>query len=54
MHRTGKYKTLNVVFGILPFLATLLIIRLGPDSGFFTQWLSIVGLRSGYIASVGN
>ncbi|KAK4701613.1 hypothetical protein P7C70_g4616, partial [Phenoliferia sp. Uapishka_3] len=47
MHRTGKYKTLNVVFGILPFLATLLIIRLSPESGFFTQWLSIIPLGFG-------
>lgn len=42
MHRTGRYKTLNLVFGILPFIASLLIARLKPDSAAITQWLSIV------------
>lgn len=40
----GRYKTLNLVFGILPFIAALLIVRLSPKSGVITQWLSIVGL----------
>lgn len=41
---TGRYKTLNLIFGILPFIAALLIVRLSPDSGVVTQWLSIVWL----------
>lgn len=44
MHRTGRYKTLNLVFGILPFIAACLIVRLTPESGVITQWLSIVSL----------
>lgn len=42
MHKTGKYKTLNLVFGILPFIAACLIARLQPSSGVITKWLSNV------------
>ncbi|KAM0747715.1 MFS general substrate transporter [Meredithblackwellia eburnea MCA 4105] len=47
MNRTGTYKTLNLVFGILPFAATLLINQISVDSGFVTEWLSIVPLGFG-------
>ena len=46
MHRTGKYKMLNLTFGILPFIATMLIYRMLDDSGPIQSWLSIVSLLS--------
>ena len=42
LQKTGRYKALNVVFGILPAIATILVARLRPDSGWISQWLSIV------------
>ncbi|KAG8960331.1 hypothetical protein FRC03_006753 [Tulasnella sp. 419] len=47
MHRTGKYKLLNVTFGILPTIAALLIARLRTDSYLVTQWISIIPLGFG-------
>ncbi|KAG9003578.1 hypothetical protein FRB93_010996 [Tulasnella sp. JGI-2019a] len=47
MHRTGKYKTLNVTFGILPTLTALALSRLRTDSWTVTQWLTIVPLGFG-------
>jgi len=44
MHRTGRYKLLNVVFGVFPTVAALLIARLKPDSHPVIQWISIVSL----------
>lgn len=45
MHRTGRYWTLNAVFGILPLVATLLMARLSPASRPAAQWLSIARAR---------
>ena len=42
MHRTGKYKTLNLIFGLFPTLATILIATLNEGSPEWLQWLSIV------------
>jgi len=45
MHRTGKYKAINLIFGILPFIAGVLITRIKEDSGLMQSWFSIVSLR---------
>ena len=42
MHRTGKYKTINVVFGFFPFIGTYLILKIREDSGWWQEWFSIV------------
>ncbi|KZV90612.1 MFS general substrate transporter [Exidia glandulosa HHB12029] len=47
LKRTGKYKTLNVICGIFPTIAAVLIARLRQDSGQLAQWLSIVTLGFG-------
>ncbi|KAG8902070.1 hypothetical protein FRC01_009670, partial [Tulasnella sp. 417] len=47
MHRTGRYKTLTITFGILPTLAAVLLARLQKDSWAITQWLSIIPLGFG-------
>jgi len=46
LQKTGKYKMLNAVFGILPTIATVLVARLQHDSGWVAQWLSIVSPMS--------
>ncbi|KZP06017.1 MFS general substrate transporter [Athelia psychrophila] len=47
MHKFGKYKTINLTFGILPFLAGVLISRMREDSPAAQQWLSIIPLGFG-------
>ncbi|KAI0261793.1 major facilitator superfamily domain-containing protein [Gloeopeniophorella convolvens] len=47
MHRTGKYKLLNLVFGAFPFIAAVLITRMREDSGPIQLWLSIIPLGFG-------
>lgn len=47
MHRTGKYKTINSVFGIFPFCGLIFIILLREDSGFIQQWFSIIPIGFG-------
>ena len=42
MHRTGKYKFINLTFGILPFIATMLISTMNENSSPARLWLSIV------------
>lgn len=42
MHRTGKYKMINLVFGIFPFIGTVLITRIRESSGWVQSWFSIV------------
>ena len=42
MHRTGKYKFINLTFGILPFIATILISTMNENSSPTRLWLSIV------------
>ena len=44
MHRTGKYKLINLICGIFPFIATGLITLMREDSGPLQLWLSIVGV----------
>ncbi|KAF9265992.1 MFS general substrate transporter [Marasmius fiardii PR-910] len=47
MHRTGKYKMINLIFGILPFIASVLIIQIHENSGWVQSWLSIIPLGFG-------
>ncbi|KAF7295796.1 Vacuolar amino acid permease [Mycena chlorophos] len=47
MHRTGRYKTLNLVFGFFPFLGATLISFMREDSGPIQSWLSIIPLGFG-------
>ncbi|KAI0062144.1 MFS general substrate transporter [Artomyces pyxidatus] len=47
MHRTGKYKKLNLIFGVFPFTAAVLITKMREDSGPLQLWLSIIPLGFG-------
>jgi len=47
MHRTGKYKMLNMIFGILPFFAAVLMTQMKEDSHPAHLWLSIMPLGFG-------
>ena len=33
MHATGRYKILNLIFGVFPFIGAVLIYRMRDDSG---------------------
>lgn len=44
MHRTGKYKMINLIFGIFPFVAAVSISFMREDSNWFQMWFSIVSL----------
>ncbi|KAH8978503.1 MFS general substrate transporter [Lactarius hatsudake] len=47
MHRTGKYKLLNLIFGAFPFLAASFITQIREDSGPAQLWFSIIPLGFG-------
>ncbi|KAF5348388.1 hypothetical protein D9758_010911 [Tetrapyrgos nigripes] len=47
MHRTGKYKMINLVFGIFPFIASVLIAQIHENSGWIQSWFSIIPLGFG-------
>lgn len=47
MHRTGKYKLINLIFGFFPFIGITLITLMRKDSGPLQMWLSIVPLGFG-------
>jgi len=47
MHRTGKYKTINLLFGTLPLCGVVPLIFLREDSGFVQKWLSVVPIGFG-------
>ncbi|KII89467.1 hypothetical protein PLICRDRAFT_109347 [Plicaturopsis crispa FD-325 SS-3] len=47
MHRTGKYKMINLVFGAFPFIGAMLIRFMRDDSGPIQLWLSIIPLGFG-------
>lgn len=42
MHKTGKYKMINLILGCLPFIGATLITKMTRDSGPIQMWLSIV------------
>ncbi|KAJ8595827.1 MFS general substrate transporter [Rhizopogon salebrosus TDB-379] len=47
MHRTGKYKLINLIFGAFPFIGITLITLMREDSGPLQMWLSIIPLGFG-------
>jgi MFS family permease len=47
IHRTGKYKLMNLVFGCFPFIGMVLVILMKETSGPLQLWLSIVPLGFG-------
>ncbi|KAJ7729775.1 vacuolar amino acid permease [Mycena metata] len=47
MHRTGRYKKINLIFGIFPFVGAVLISLMREDSGPIQSWLSIIPLGFG-------
>ncbi|KAG0701578.1 major facilitator superfamily domain-containing protein [Suillus ampliporus] len=47
MHRTGKYKLMNLIFGVFPFIGITLITLMREDSGPLQMWLSIIPLGFG-------
>ncbi|KDR82136.1 hypothetical protein GALMADRAFT_240663 [Galerina marginata CBS 339.88] len=47
MHKTGRYKTLNLVFGAFPFIGAASIYYIREDSGPLQSWLSIIPLGFG-------
>lgn len=47
MHRTGRYKLLNLIFGVFPFIGITFITLMRADSGPLQMWLSIVPLGFG-------
>ncbi|KAF9790402.1 MFS general substrate transporter [Thelephora terrestris] len=47
MHKTGKYKLINLTFGILPFIGAMLIATMNENSSAAGLWLSIIPLGFG-------
>ncbi|KAF8521427.1 vacuolar amino acid permease [Hysterangium stoloniferum] len=47
MSSTGKYRIIDMIFGICPAIATMLLTRLNENSGMFAQWFTIVPLGFG-------
>jgi MFS family permease len=47
MHRTGKYKLINLIFGAFPFMAACFITQIREDSGPAQLWFSIIPLGFG-------
>ncbi|KAI0344962.1 MFS general substrate transporter [Trametopsis cervina] len=47
MHRTGKYKMLNLIFGLFPFVAAVLLSLMREDSSPWVLWFSILPLGFG-------
>jgi hypothetical protein len=52
MHRTGKYKLINLIFGFFPFIGITLITLMREDSGPLQMWLSIVSATLYSLADV--
>ncbi|KAG6909881.1 hypothetical protein DXG01_014690 [Tephrocybe rancida] len=47
MHRTGKYKMINMTFGWFPFIGASLVASLRRDSPAFLSWMGIAPLGFG-------
>ncbi len=41
-HKTGKYKRLNLIFGLFPFVAAILLSMMREDSRPIVLWLNTV------------
>ncbi|KAG9309637.1 vacuolar amino acid permease [Chiua virens] len=54
IHQTGKYTTLNLVFGVLPFSGLVSLIFIREDSGFIQKWLSVfpIGLGNAVVVLI--
>ena len=48
MHRTGKYKRLNLTFGFFPFISATLMALMRENSPPIHQWLAIVRIPHSY------
>lgn len=46
MHAMGKYKFINLTFGILPFFATILLATMNENSSPARLWFSIVSEKT--------
>ena len=46
MHKTGRYKTINLIFGVFPFIGASAIYFIKEDSGWFQSWFSIVSFSN--------
>lgn len=42
MHKTGKYKMINLIFGFFPVIGVVALCFLNENSGFIQSWFSIV------------
>ena len=51
MHATGRYKFINLIFGIFPFIGAVSIYMLKIDSNFWMQWFSIVSSPQAIMAT---
>ncbi|KZT18906.1 MFS general substrate transporter [Neolentinus lepideus HHB14362 ss-1] len=47
MHKTGKYKMINLIFGICPFIGAVLVSTMNVDSNPVHLWVGIVPLGFG-------
>ncbi|KAG1731182.1 major facilitator superfamily domain-containing protein [Suillus paluster] len=47
IHRTGKYKLINLIFGFFPFVGITLITLMREDSGLLQKWLSTIPVGFG-------
>ncbi|EMD34270.1 hypothetical protein CERSUDRAFT_117143 [Gelatoporia subvermispora B] len=47
MHKTGKYKLVNMAFGIFPFISAVMLCFMREDSSDAQLWLSILPLGFG-------
>ncbi|KAF4615525.1 hypothetical protein D9613_003503 [Agrocybe pediades] len=47
MHTTGRYKTINLIFGAFPFVGAVLIYHIKETSGPLQSWFSIIPLGFG-------
>ncbi|KAG1731218.1 major facilitator superfamily domain-containing protein [Suillus paluster] len=47
IHRTGKYKRINLIFGFCPFIGIALITLIREDSGPLQKWLSTIPVGFG-------
>ncbi|TFK35458.1 vacuolar amino acid permease [Crucibulum laeve] len=47
MHKTGRYKKINLIFGLFPFIGAVMVSRLQEDSNAFLSWFSIIPMGFG-------
>jgi hypothetical protein len=42
MHKTGEFRKLMIICGIMPFVAGIFVVQMKESSGIVSKWLSIV------------